>query len=1254
MDNNSGNKNFKKKSGFFQDLIDFKGLKIELASPKELLSWSYGEVVKPETINYRTWRPEKDGLFCEKIFGPTKDYECYCGKYKKIRYRGVICDKCGVEVTHSRVRRERMGHIVLAAPVSHLWFFRNSFSPLTILLDISRKDFEGVIYFARHLVVEIEKNKRKESIAAVREGIKQKRKEVTDLIAEEINLLEKEAESNKKKLSGKIKNREQLLIAQEEVSVRLRQRKQRLENKKVVEQERFESLGRVLEEKLRSLDVLSVLSEEELFHFKELKADGFFKTGMGAEAVLKILEGVDLKKLVKELKRDLQKTSSKQKKKKIMKRTRLVNGMIRAKIDSTWMILRILPVIPPDLRPMVQLTGGRFATSDLNDLYRRVINRNNRLKRLIELGAPEIILRNEKRMLQESVDILIDAAKSARKRRFTKRVPRSLSDLLRGKKGRFRRNLLGKRVDYSGRSVIVVGPNLKLNQCGLPKEIALEMFRPFVLREIILRGLAPNIRSAKNLIDHRTPEIYDILSEVVKGKLVLLNRAPTLHKLSIQAFEVVLVNGLAIRIHPCICSGFNADFDGDQMGVHLPLSAEAQQEARELMTPTHNLLKPSDGKPVDVPAKEMVVGCYYITSVREEDLEKEEQQLKNKVKWFADANEAKSAWDLRKIGLRELIGLKFEGKMILTTVGRLFFNELLPGELGFVNEPVGSGKIKELISTAFDNLEEERVAELIDALKDIGFQGASYSGVSPSIFDCRLLPGKKELIEKANRRASEIEENYHQGLITKGERTQLIQNMWIETTEEIANLTWKQFSPDDPIKLISDAGIKRVSRDQIKQISGMRGLVVDPLGRIVPLPTKSNFREGLSVFEYVTGARGSRKGLTDTALKTADAGYLTRRLVDVSHTCLVREDDCGTGRSLIISKDSKRGQSFSRRILGRFLAEKVKDPKTKKVLFKKGEIVNAAVLALIEQKRVDEVAVRSPFDCNSKYGVCVKCYGWDLSTRKEVKIGMPVGVVAAQSIGEPGTQLTMRTKHVGGVVGLDVTQGLPRVQELMEVRTPKTLSPLADIDGKVQVDKTDDGYRVTISKKDGKEKEVVSYLIPLTSELKVETGNLVAKGTQLASGSLNVETILRVKGIEAAQQYLLNEIQGVYESQGIAIHDKHFEVIIREMSSKMRVINPGSSDYLVGEYIEKPVFDSINKDLKKSSGRVIKAKRTILGLIQSALHTSSWLSAASFQQTTNVLTEASVLGKEDKLIGLKENVIIGRLIPTDPERAKLE
>ena len=1242
------------KANVFKNLVDFKKLKIRLASPEEILEWSYGEVTKPETINYRTWRPEKDGLFCERIFGSTKDFECYCGKYKKVRYKGVICDKCGVEVTYSRVRRERMGHITLAAPAVHLWFLKNNPSPLSLLLGIPQKNLEGVVYFARYLVTSVDKSRRKEAIQKIRQGIKKEKEVVGEEIARKIKQLEKLAREQKNKLAKRIKNKNQFLIVEKEIAIRLRQKKQRLANKRIVEQEKLESLGKILQEKARLLEPLSVLSEEENLHLCQFGAAGFFEVAMGAEVILKALKKIDFPRLLAKLRKERKKTSSAQRKKKLMQKIRLLNGLLKAKIDPSWMVLRVLPVIPPDLRPMVQLTGGRFATSDLNDLYRRVINRNNRLKRLIELGAPEIILRNEKRMLQEAVDILVDASKSARRRRTVRRTPRSLSDLLRGKKGRFRRNLLGKRVDYSGRSVIAVDPELKLNQCGLPKEIALEIFKPFVLREIMLRGLAPNIRGAKNLIDCRPAEIYDILETVVRDKLVLLNRAPTLHKLSIQAFYPILVDGLAIRIHPCICAGFNADFDGDQMGVHLPLSKKAQEEAKKIMLPLHNLLKPSDGSPVTVPSKEMVVGSYYLTSVREEDLEKEKQVSWEKLRLFGSVVEASIAWENQKIKLRQLIGVRIDGQLERTTMGRIIFNNALPEQLRFINEPVNAGKIKKLLATAFNLFKSEEVVELIDSLKNVGFWGATRSGISLSIFDCRLLPGKDKIIEQTNKEASEIEIKYHQGLITVEEKDHLIQDGWIEATEEIATLTWQRFPADSSIKLISNAGIKRVSRDQIKQISGMRGLVVDPLGRIVPLPTKSNFREGLSVFEYVTGARGSRKGLTDTALKTADAGYLTRRLVDVAHTCLIREEDCGTARRLIISRSGERKQYFERRILGRFLAESIRDPKTKKVLLKKGTIIDRSAVDLIKGKRVNEVAVRSPLFCRTKHGVCAKCYGWDLSNRRKVKVGTPVGVIAAQSIGEPGTQLTLRTKHSGGVIGLDVTQGLPRVQELLEARMPKMIAPLAEIDGKIKVTETEEGYRVLVRGRKGKEKLTASYLIPLTSKLRVKTGDLVAKGTRLSSGALDIREILTVKGVEAAQQYVLNETQKVYETQGIGIHDKHFEVIIREMSSKIRVGSSGDSNFLIGEYVEDQVFAEENKRIRKQGGKLAKGKRVVLGLIQSALHTSSWLSAASFQQTTNILTEACLLGKEDDLIGLKENVIIGRLIPTDPKRAKLE
>jgi len=852
----------------------------------------------------------------------------------------------------------------------------------------------------------------------------------------------------------KIKNKDQLLIASEERDVRLKQDIQKLENKATTEKNRIESLIKFLEDKIRSIEVLSTLSDEESFYLAQFKADIFFVSRMGAEAMLEVLEQLDLPKTVTNLKKELAKTSSKIKKKKIMYKIRILNGMIENSIDPSWMVLKNVPVIPPDLRPMVQLTGGRFATSDLNDLYRRLINRNNRLKKLLKLGAPEIILRNEKRMLQESVDTLIDAQKSSKnKRKSTKRTPRALSDLLRGKKGRFRRNLLGKRVDYSGRSVIVVGPDLKLNQVGLPKEIALEIYRPFVLRELIVSGLAANIKSAKNLIDHRVSEVYDILERITKHSFVLLNRAPTLHKLSIQAFKPILTDGLAIRLHPCMCAGFNADFDGDQMGVHLPLSAASMKEAKTLMLPSHNLLKPSDGSPISIPGQEMAVGCYYVTSIQDKDIKLNEQAGFKGLSLFSDTDEVILAYQSKNITLRQLIGVRIENKLIKTTYGRIWFNTIVPQEFGYLNEAMaGKKSVSDLVIRTMEQVGRMRAVKLIDDLKDIGFAGFTLSGISLSMADCGYLPEKESIIKAANTRVAEIEDNFKMGLISNEEKKRLSQSIWMEITESIAEKTWATLDSDSPIKIVAAAGIKRASKDQIKQLSGMRGLMVDPMGHIVPLPTKSNFREGLSVFEYITGARGTRKGLADTALRTADAGYLTRRLVDAAHTCITREEDCGTSKYITISKTDKgRERYFTRRILGRVLGTDVIDPKTSKVIVAKGTLLDNDLVTLIENNPVVSVEIRSPLTCKATVGICNQCYGWDLSNRKIVKIGVPVGVVAAQSIGEPGTQLTLRTKHTGGVVGTDVTQGLPRIQELFEVRTPKIPSPLAEVSGKLKI-----------------------------------------------------------------------------------------------------------------------------------------------------------------------------------------------------------
>jgi len=1233
----------------FKNIIDFDGLKIKLASPADILSWSHGEVTKPETINYRSWRPEKDGLFCEKIFGPSRDYECYCGKYKKIRFKGVVCDRCGVEVTTSKVRRERMGHIALAAPVTHLWYLRNTPSPIGVILDVPQKDLESVVYFTKYLVISVDDSKRKEAVENLHQH-SQKRIEQIDVDSKKmIQLKTDQTEEEKAELKKKIKNKDQLLIAQEERNVKLKQDIQKLENKALAEKNRIEGLIKYLEDKIQSIQVLSTLSDEENFYLSQFKSDIFFEAKMGAESLYEVLDKIDLPETVKNLKKELNKTSSKLKKKKIMYKIRILNGMIENEIKPSSMVLTNVPVVPPDLRPMVQLTGGRFATSDLNDLYRRLINRNNRLKKLLKLGAPEIILRNEKRMLQESVDILIDAQKSSKnKRKSLKRVPRSLSDLLRGKKGRFRRNLLGKRVDYSGRSVIVVGPELKLDQVGLPKEIALEMFRPFILRELMVSGIAPNIKSAKNLIDRRINEVYDILELVTKDKYVLLNRAPTLHKLSIQAFKPILTDGLAIRLHPCVCKGFNADFDGDQMGVHLPLSDMAQKEAKMLMLPSRNLLKPADSTPISIPTQGMAVGCYYITSVRSQDLEKESAEGFSDLSIFSDKNEVELAYQSKKIELRELIVVRMNGQLIKTTFGRIWFNKILPKEFGYVNEPMaGSKALNDLVVKSLEIAGRIKTVKLIDSLKSIGFKGFTLSGISLSMSDCGYLAGKEKIIEGANKLVADIEDNYKNGLISNEEKKRLSQNLWLEKTEEIAEKTWATLDIDSPIRIVSNAGIKRASKDQIKQLSGMRGLMVDPTGKIVQLPTKSNFREGLSVFEYVTGARGTRKGLADTALKTADAGYLTRRLVDAAHIAIIRIDDCGTDKFITVDANEKgRERYFAKRIIGRVLANDVIDPKTKKVLLEKGSLIDHNGVELIESKGIQTVDVRSPLTCTAETGLCRKCYGWDLSTRKIVDIGVPVGTIAAQSVGEPGTQLTLRTKHTGGVVGTDVTQGLPRIQELFEIRMPKIPSPLAEINGKVKIKETIDGYEVKLTGKDeNNAAKVITYILPLNANLLIADGDLVGQGTQLCSGSLDVREIMAVKGIESAQKYLINNIQGVYESQGITIHDKHLEVIVKEMSGKIKVEDPGDTNFLFGQIITNAVFNTANKEVEAKKGKLAVGKRVLLGLIQSALSTGSWLSAASFQQTTSVLTEASLIAEVDHLIGLKENVIIGRLIP---------
>ncbi len=1232
----------------FANIIDFSGLEIRLASSEDIKSWSYGEVTKPETINYRTLKPEKDGLFDERIFGPTKDWECYCGKYKRIRYRGIICDKCGVEVTQSKVRRERMGHITLAAPVAHVWFFKGAPSKLSLLLDMSPRALEGVIYFAQYLVTKIDEDKKKEVLKKMTDNGKVRLDEMEKRFKDEKAKKQKELAEEKESIREKIKGKEAQDLAVVELELRQRQELIRLEDQMVKEQEKVKEVVDQLLSIVKNIKPLTTVTEDEYLKLYEYDAVAGFSVGMGAEAVLEVVKHVNLDKLAAQLHEEIQNTSG-QRHIKATKRLRVVDGMRKASIKPEWMVMSLLPVIPPDLRPMVQLTGGRFATSDLNDLYRRVINRNNRLKHLMDLGAPEIILRNEKRMLQEAVDSLIDATQRPSSRAVIQPL-RSLSDMLRGKQGRFRQNLLGKRVDYSGRSVIVVGPELKLTQCGLPKEMALEMFKPFVLRELIVRGIAPNVKNAKNVLDRRTSEVFDILDEITKNHPVLLNRAPTLHKLGIQAFFPVLIEGSAIQIHPCVCAGYNADFDGDQMAVHIPLSKESQYEAIHLMLPTFNLLKPADGSPITVPNKEMVIGCYYYTTM---DASKAPKQEKDMI-LYHDTEEVVIAYQTERIILREPIRVYINGSIIVTTVGRILFNEKLPEKLRFINTPVKAATIKTIITQALRQYPKEEVVVLIDAIKTIGFEGATLcGGLSASVFDNVMVDNKNDILVEAENKVKDIEGNYQQGLITLEEKKRLSNEIWIEVTERLANLTWDNMKVDNPVKMIIDSGGARASKDQLKQLAAIKGLVVDPLGKIVELPTKSNYREGLSIFEYVTSTRGSRKGLTDSALKTADAGYLTRRLVDVAHDVLIRMDDCGTEEGFELVRHEDRQTPFINRCIGRFTAEDIKAPNSKKVLIAKGELIEESNAKLIDEHAVESVSVRSAITCRAQIGMCAKCYGRDFSTTTLVDMGTPVGVIAAQSIGEPGTQLTMRVRHAGGIVGLDVTQGLPRVEELFECRTPRVLSPISEIAGKVEVTETDEGYKIVVKNKSLKPVEEREYTIPITSELKVKTGDLIGAGDQLSSGYLDIKEVLEIRGLRGAQKYLITEVQRVYESQGIGIHDKHFEVIVRKMSDKVRIDSAGDTTMLPGELVDRASFTSENARVLAAGGEPATANIILLGITRASLYTESWLSAASFQETTNVLTDAALAGKEDKLLGLKENVIIGRLIPVDAERAQM-
>ncbi|QBS37039.1 DNA-directed RNA polymerase subunit beta' [Thermaerobacter sp. FW80] len=1131
--------------GLVQDVNHFDAIRISLASPEKIREWSKGEVKKPETINYRTLKPERDGLFCERIFGPTKDWECHCGKYKRVRYKGIICDRCGVEVTQSKVRRERMGHIELAAPVCHIWYFKGIPSRLGLLLDMSPRALERVLYFAAYVVID----------------------------PGETALLEKQ-----------------------------------------------------------------LLTETEYREARE-KYGNAFRAGMGAEAIKELLERLDLDELAEELRAEI-KNSSGQRRLRAVRRLEVVEAFRKSGNDPTWMILEAIPVIPPDLRPMVQLDGGRFATSDLNDLYRRVINRNNRLKRLLDLGAPDIIVRNEKRMLQEAVDALIDNGRRGRPVTGPGNRPlKSLSDMLKGKQGRFRQNLLGKRVDYSGRSVIVVGPRLKMHQCGLPKEMALELFKPFVMKRLVQLGYAHNIKSAKRMVERVRDEVWDVLEEVIKEHPVLLNRAPTLHRLGIQAFEPVLVEGRAIQIHPLVCTAYNADFDGDQMAVHVPLSAEAQAEARILMMSVHNLLNPKDGKPVVTPTQDMVLGCFYLTLERE--------GAKGEGRIFSSADEVLMAYQLKQVEVHARIKARVqtaEGRRLIeTTVGRVIFNEALPVELRFINEPVDKKKLGDIVAESFRRLGYAKTVEMLDAIKELGFHFATQAGTSIAIGDVKIPEKKAEYIAEAEAQVEQVESQYRRGLISAEERYQKIIDIWNKTKDKVTQELTRVLDHFNPVYMMAISGA-RGNLTQIAQLGGMRGLMTDPSGRIIEQPVRSNFREGLTVLEYFTSTHGARKGLADTALRTADSGYLTRRLVDVSQDVIVREEDCGTTEGITVSeiRDGEEViESLQDRIVGRIAVRDIVHPETGEVIVPAGEEIDEDRAQAIVDAGIQSVEIRSVLACRSRHGVCARCYGRDLATGKMVSIGEAVGTIAAQSIGEPGTQLTMRTFHTGGVAGEDITQGLPRVEELFEARKPKGQAVMTEVGGTVKVVETKQRREVRVIADDGSWQ---AYTVPFGARLLVRDGDRVEPGDVLTEGPINPHDILKIKGVQAVQLYLLQEVQKVYHMQGVDINDKHIEIIIRQMMRKVKVEDAGDTDLLPGGLVDVFEFEEANAQLPEGA-RPAVARPVLLGITKAALATESFLSAASFQETTRVLTEAAIKGKTDPLLGLKENVIIGKLIP---------
>ncbi|HJR44224.1 MAG TPA: DNA-directed RNA polymerase subunit beta' [Actinomycetota bacterium] len=1227
------------------DVNYFDELRIGLATGDQIRAWSNGEVKKPETINYRTLKPEKDGLFCEKIFGPTKDWECYCGKYKRVRFKGIICERCGVEVTRAKVRRERMGHIELAAPVTHIWYFKGVPSRLGYLLDIAPKELEKVIYFAASIVTEVNEDKRHKDLPRLEEEVE---KEISKIETDR----DKRLEEILKETEGRLAEMEERKARSSEKNAAKNQSERQ---QKEVRDRADRNIGLVQAtlDKFRDLRPKEIVEDEVLWRELKDRYGDYFKGGMGAESIKDLLASLDLDTEAEEL-RELIKTGKGQKRQRAIKRLKVVAPFTDTtkKNSPMGMVLDCVPVIPPDLRPMVQLDGGRFATSDLNDLYRRVINRNNRLKRLLDLGAPEIIVNNEKRMLQEAVDALFDNGRRGRPVTGPGNRPlKSLSDMLKGKQGRFRQNLLGKRVDYSGRSVIVSGPTLKLHQCGLPKQMALELFKPFVMKRLVDLGHAQNIKSAKRMVERSRAHVWDVLEEIIHEHPVLLNRAPTLHRLGIQAFEPVLVEGKAIQIHPLVCVAFNADFDGDQMAVHVPLSSEAQAEARLLMLSAHNVLSPAHGDPIVAPTQDIILGVYYLT------VDRDGEDGEGKI--FSSPEEVFKAYDARVIGIHAPVkvrGLKrfedeteeeFEAnpkRIRETTVGRVIFNEAFPEDFPYQNSVFRKKELSTLIDRIARTYDKKELSETLDALKNTGFRYATKAGVTVGLEDVTTPAKKAEIIATHEKQAEKIENQYRKGIITDDERRQELIEVWTEASEQVKDEMEKSFEADvlNPIWMMAHSGA-RGNIMQIRQIAGMRGLVANPRGEIIPRPIRSNFREGLTVLEYFISTHGARKGLADTALRTADSGYLTRRLVDVSQEVIVRQEDCGTDRGISLDVQAERSH-LKQKLIARVLLEDAEVDG--KVVAEAGTEVSAEMANEIAEAGVAKVIVRSVLTCEAKYGVCQKCYGVSLATGRLVELGEAVGIVAAQSIGEPGTQLTMRTFHTGGVRfrgGSDITSGLPRVVELFEARTPKVKTEIARATGRIQMHEDERTRSIELIPDDGSES--VTYKIGRYDDVLVKDGQAVEVGASLTEGSRDPDEVLEVMGTREVQLYLVNEVQRVYRNQGVPIHDKHIELIVRQMLRKVNVIEPGDTDFLPGQLVDAKTFADANETVVSGGSEAATARPILMGITKASLATESWLSAASFQETTRVLTEAAINGKSDPLLGLKENVIIGKLIP---------